>query len=58
MSRKHYKAIAALFKMNVQFFGPAEFMRQRLARDMGVYLASQNPKFEFDKFMDACGVGV
>ncbi len=62
MTKKHFKAIAAA--INAQRLRPygdkyADVVDARLdalAEDLATWLKTQNPNFQRQKFLDACGV--
>ena len=64
MTRKDYIAMAKVLEMATQQPNShgrptaAEVLRRRIAVDMAIYFASQNPRFNADKFIKAANVGI
>ena len=64
MTKKHFEAIAAIIKSDLDALsdvsGPAaESAREaceNIAVGMADYFASENPRFDREKFLTACGV--
>lgn len=52
LSRKHYKAIAKI----IVDAGYKWLYRKRISNDMADYFATDNPQFNRQKFLDACGI--
>ena len=55
MSRKHFEAIAAILKIN-DWQESVEDMRESIALDIAAYFKGENPRFDKDKFLKACGL--
>lgn len=61
-ARKHYKAIAEIIKQAKPSFNSTRMNMgetwccMRIARDLTDYFAKDNPRFDRDKFLSACGV--
>lgn len=51
MSRKHYKAIAKIFKRRLHIDRDSS----RLLDDLADYFAADNPNFDRERFRTACG---
>lgn len=49
MTRKHFEAIAAIINSN------ADYQVQDVAEELASYFKSENPRFDRDRFMTACG---
>lgn len=57
MSRKHYKAIAAVIKENVDAFDNAGYIAARnIGNSIADICAEDNPNFNRAKFLQACGI--
>lgn len=61
MSKKDYEALAALLKVHrkcheTEHQSAIRDHLDELARDMAQYLASQNPRFNTEKFLTAAGL--
>lgn len=66
MTKRHFIAIAALLKANREVehdrfykFGtdePNHLLVDRISRDMADYFAVENPRFDRERFLAACGV--
>lgn len=62
MSKRDYEALAALIKAQRIDEAYEEWSQNvngtldELARDMAQYMASQNPRFDTDRFLAAAGV--
>ena len=61
LTKKDFKAIAEIIKKNTheQFmFGGNTFWlsKQYTCRDLADYFATQNSRFDRQKFLDACGI--
>lgn len=62
MTKKHYEAIAESisYRMSMQY--PADHAQygvttlRLLAKELADYFASDNPKFDRTRFLDACGI--
>ncbi len=50
MSKRHYEAIAAILRLS------DEKIRDAFARDLAIYFASENPRFNPKTFFKAAGV--
>lgn len=60
MSRKDYEAIAAAIKRASALYGPYGFMDQTIgiktaAESIALALQADNPRFDRERFMQACG---
>jgi hypothetical protein len=55
MTRKHYIAMAQAFKL-VKVHGGDTDTIAKLARELASVLKVDNPRFDKDKFLTACGV--
>lgn len=56
---KHYKAIAAIIKDQHTQSDPMRFRKllaSETADDLANFFVSDNPQFDRDKFMTACGI--
>ena len=51
LTRKDYKAIAAIIKSEKHL----NRLSPNIPQDLAEYMANDNPKFDRDRFMDACG---
>lgn len=60
MTRKHFQLIADVIANRVKATHPTNLNRlselEYIARDMATALATQNPAFDHQRFLDACGV--
>jgi len=58
MSRKHYRAIAAVFAMykDTEKQYTSEYMRKHLAEELAYILKVENQNFDKQTFLDACEV--
>lgn len=56
LTKKHFKAIAGIVR-DAQDLDPPKsgITRVRIASDLANYFAGQNPLFDREKFMAACG---
>lgn len=66
-TRKHYKAIAEIIKYQRRYIEPTKWESKdyskaiadvtlNIAKDMSRMFASDNLRFDRDKFMNACGL--
>lgn len=57
-TRQHYKAIAEIVKQNEGTVNNimVYIKRQRLCDDLADYFAADNPRFDREKFLEACGL--
>lgn len=58
LTRQHYKAIAAIIKENTSHVNP-QFLfipTQELVEFLSNYFTTDNPNFDRDKFLAACGL--
>lgn len=56
MSRKDYEMIAAVIRWRVNNPGLVDKLTLGLiAADLGMALKADNPRFDRDKFLEACG---
>lgn len=53
-TRQHYKAIAGIIESNRG--DGVEHTLDQVASELADYFAKDNPRFDHNKFMDACGV--
>jgi hypothetical protein len=61
MTRKHFNALAAIFRQHRDMFDGGRnpnkvAANEELARRMADYLDTQNPNFDRARFLEACGV--
>lgn len=61
MTKQDYEALAALLKVyrkchEVEHLSAVRDHLDELARDMAQYMASQNPRFDTEKFLTAAGL--
>lgn len=61
MTRKDYQAIAAAIKAAMPTAGMGGFISgsvvvQRIAYDIALHCAKDNPRFDLAKFLEECGV--
>lgn len=54
-TRKHYRAIAKILKNHDDFIERVNKYTS-LCNDLADYFASDNPRFDREKFLAACGV--
>ena len=63
MTRKHYVAIARILSARLEAAQSSSSTRaaavsiELIALDMADYFASENPQFDRERFLHACGVG-
>ncbi len=55
MTKKHYEAIAAAFRAYITTNTGANIARP-IAKDLADYFATDNPKFDRARFLQACGI--
>lgn len=61
-TRQHYKAIAEIVKGQKELadvFAHKQFATQRIsdiAKGLADYFAKDNPRFDRDRFLEACGL--
>ena len=53
MSKKHYIRVAAMIKRRLCADNASDF--RSLAVELGDFFKSDNPNFNYDRFMQACG---
>ena len=65
MTKKHYEAIAKIFAARASsvppadahpFYLGAEESREAIANDLATLFASENPRFDKERFLKACKV--
>jgi hypothetical protein len=57
MTKTHFEAIASIIDSNRDAtFGEAREAVSQVAQDMATYFATQNPRFDSEKFLTACGL--
>ena len=54
MTKKHYIAIAHVLK--TQLSNPNVYSVEDVCRTLAHYFATDNPKFDRQRFLDACGI--
>jgi len=54
VSRKHYREIASIIAAHTSKSGDVVHKR-RLVEDLAAYFKADNPRFNMDRFSDACG---
>ncbi len=62
ITRQHYKAIAEIIKetpvdIDTDTTTTVERFRSEISRKLAVYFTNDNPRFDYEKFMAACGLG-
>lgn len=63
-TRKHYRAFADMVKNNSQEFTglngliTVNMVRTRFCNDLADYFAADNPQFDRERFLTACGIGL
>lgn len=55
MTRKHYEAIAQVFTQYTQREEDRK-IAEHIARNMCAYFQADNPKFQKQRFLEACGI--
>lgn len=59
-TKEHYKAIAKIIKKHYEycqlFTGTRALAAKDIAFDLADYFATDNPQFDRDKFLAACGL--
>ena len=55
MTKKHYEAIAAAFHAYIAT-GTGVNIARPIAKDLADYFATDNPKFDRARFLQACGI--
>ena len=55
MTKKHYEAIAQVFTQYMQHNDSRE-TAEHIAKNMCAYFQADNPKFNRDMFLTACGI--
>ena len=55
MTKKHFKAIAEIikFRMDATLYSPPV---EVLAKDLAQYFKQDNPRFDRERFLAACGI--
>jgi hypothetical protein len=63
MTKRHFEAIARIFALRAGFdMSTIDYDNgyntavARLANDMADYFETENPRFDRDRFMEACGL--
>lgn len=57
MTKKHYEAIARIFRgIELDTDGFIETHYENIVSRLADYFESENPRFDRDKFLSACGV--
>lgn len=64
LTRKHYHSIAEIFKQNLEEIKPIDSMLAQygwaciacVAEELADYFEKDNPRFDRDRFLEACGV--
>jgi hypothetical protein len=56
MTRKHFEAIAAIVKTQMDGGPTQRRTAQRIAMKLAIEFAKQNPNFKRELFMKACGM--
>lgn len=57
LTKQQYKAIAEIFKHNFELDWSSDTVRfQETVEDLADYFAKDNPQFDQDKFLEACGL--
>ena len=56
MTRKHFEALAAIINQN-RFDGSRKEACYSIADDMADFFAEENPRFNREQFLTACGFG-
>lgn len=54
MTKKHFEALAAIVNDN-RFDGSRKEACESIARDMADLFAEENPRFDRERFLTACG---
>jgi hypothetical protein len=55
MTKKHYEAIAAAFHAYIST-NTGTNIAKPIAKDLADYFAAENPKFDRERFLAACGI--
>jgi len=58
LSRKVYEAQAAIIKKRVVAGKVGQDFCYELATELAQYFASDNPRFDRERFFEACGLGI
>lgn len=56
MTKKHYEAIARIMHYDTQGDTKAENARVNTAQLLASYFATDNPRFDRERFLQACGI--
>lgn len=56
LSKRHYVAIAARIKANMEAYHPYAIPAAQWPQLLADYFASDNPRFDRAKFLAACGI--
>lgn len=56
MTKKHYEAIANIIVSQYDNANINDYGRYRIACELADYFASDNPRFDRARFLEACGV--
>lgn len=56
MTKKHYDAIAGIITSWMYYSDETTSTCRAIAYDLADYFATENPKFQRDKFLTACGI--
>lgn len=56
MTKKHYEAIARVFRRNTDLPAAAGAAVRETARELADVLQADNPRFDRDRFLTACGL--
>ena len=56
MSRKHFKAAAAILSNYSDVTGPAKSIVREIANEFADLFADENPRFDRERFLAACGL--
>lgn len=56
MTKKHYEAIAKIFAHHSTEYASCEAYKVITCKLLADYFAQDNPKFNRDRFLTACGV--
>ena len=56
LTRKDFKAIAEILAEEYRVYGYSK-PRKRIANNLADYFATQNPCFDCERFLVACGLG-
>lgn len=56
MTRKHFERMAAVFRVNQPSYNDQKMLWSNMLDDMCIELKAINPRFDEDKFKEACNV--